>query len=218
MATAVNGLIDQAEEILQDSGNDRWSATEHLAWLNFGQKAIVRHKPDAYPVKAAVQLASGLWQALPSASSLLLDATMNMGTDGSTVGVPISLVDRKWMDTALPTWTTETASTTVKHVIYDPKTQPKAYMVYPQSDGTNYIEIVTSDIPADASAGGNITLGDEYAEALLDYMLFRAYSRDADYVENAQRAAYYWQSFLMNIGDWDRMETLMHPKKGQEAE
>lgn len=218
MATAVNDLVDSAEEVLQDSGNERYSVAELVSWLNFGQKAVVRLKPDAYPSRDAVQLSAGLWQSLPSGSVLLLDATMNMGTDGSTEGTPITIVDRKWMDGALPTWTTETAATTVKHVIYDSKTQPKAYMVYPQSDGTNYIEIVTSALPADAAVDGNITLGDEYAEALLDYILYRAYSRDADYVENGQRALAYWQSFLMNIGEWDRMEMFMNPKKGQGAE
>lgn len=218
MATAVNDLVDAAEEVLGDSSNERYAAAELIGWMNFGAKAIIRLKPDANPNRQSVNLTAGLWSSLPSGATLLLDVTMNMGTDGSTEGTPITIVDRKWIDAALPTWTTETAATTVKHVIYDPKTNPKEFAVYPQSDGTNYIEIVTSDIPTTMAAEGNISIGDEYAEALIDYMLYRAYSRDADYVENANRAVAYWQSFLMNIGEWDRMEEFMNPKKGQGAD
>lgn len=216
MATTAQSIIDKAEEILQDASNDRYSEAELLAWLNFGQKAIVREKPDANPVRESVLLTSGLWQSLPTTGILLLDVTMNMGTDGTSPGTPIILVDRKWIDTALPTWTVASASDEVKHLIYDPKSQPKSFMVYPQSTGSNYIEIVTAKLPADVAAiGNNITIGDEYAEALLDYVLFRAYTRDAEYRQNADRAIAHWQSFLMILGKLDEVELLLHPKKGQ---
>lgn len=218
MSTTAQSIIDQAELILMDSSNTHWGEDELLAWLNYGQKVIVREKPDANTVKEAVNLSSGIWQTLPADRLFLIDVTDNMGTDGSTRGSPITVVDRKWIDTALPTWTTEDAATTVKNVVYDPKTQPKAYAVYPQSDGTNYIEIVCSSIPSDVAAiGNNINLDDEYAEALMDYILARAFSKDADYVENAQRAQQHWSYFLMAIGKMDMNELDLNPKRGQGA-
>lgn len=218
MATAVNTLIDSAEEILQDPSNDKWSAAELLAWLNYGQWAVVREKPDAYPVRSVIALAStngGLWQTFPAASILLLDVLCNCSSDGSTKGAPVTVVDRKWIDTAVPDWTTATATTTIKHIIYDPKTQPKAFMVYPPAAASSYIEVVTADLPAAASAGGNITLDDEYAEMLLDYILFRAYSRDADYAANSEKAIAHYQNFLMLLGKLNTSEIDLHPKKRQ---
>lgn len=215
MAITAQSIIDQAEEILQDESNDKWGETDLLGWLNVGQRAIVREKPDANSVREAVLLASGLWQSLPSTGVLLLGTTMNMGTDGATPGVPVTLVERKWMDAVMPTWTTATASATTEHVIYDKDQHPKEFMVYPQSDGTGYIEVFTSKIPADILIAAVISVGDEFAEGLLDYVLFRAFSRDADYVENAQRAIHHWQSFGMIVGRIEANEQENPAKKGQ---
>lgn len=209
-------IVDQAEEILQDSSNTRWSSNELLAWLNQGQRVIVREKPDAYNEIVSKLLSAGLWQTLPDGAIVLIDAFCNMGTTGTTRGAPVTVVDRKWMDTSLPTWTTETASTTVKHVIYDPIRAPKRFLVYPASPGTNYIEILVASNPtAVASVSNSITLGDEYADALLDYILFRAFSRDADYVINAERAIAHYTAFMTTIGKLDQMEMLVNAKRGQ---
>jgi len=210
-----SAIVNQAEEILLDSGNDKWSAAELLAWLNMGQRAIVREDPTAYTTRQAVLIASGLWQSLPTAAMLLMGVTMNMGTTGTTPGVPVTLVERKWMDAVLPTWTTTTASATTEHVIYDPAQHPTEFMVYPKGTGTGYIEIITSDRPADIIISASILVADEYAEALLDYTLFRAFSRDADYVENAQRAIAHWQNFALVIGKLDQVGSANEAKKGQ---
>lgn len=216
MATTTASIINNAETILQDSGNDRYAAAELLIWLNYGQIEIVRAKPDANPSRAQVQLSSGIWQSLPSGSTILLDVSMNMGTDGSTRGTPVTLVERKWIDAALPGWTTASAKSKTTHVIYDPKTNPTEYMVYPPSNGNGYIEIVTAALPSDAAIDGDISIGDEFAPVLLDYILYRAYSKDSDYVENAQRAVAHYQSFLSAIDRLDMVELLMYPKKVQE--
>jgi hypothetical protein len=134
--------------------------------------------------------------------------------DYSTPGVPITVVDRKWMDTAIPGWTLETASTAIKHVIYDPKTNPKKFMVYPPSNGAGYIEIVTTKLPTEVGAvSNNITLSDEYADALIDFMMFRGYSKDADYALSADRAVAHYNVFLTRLGKADAVEAMMNPKK-----
>jgi hypothetical protein len=211
-----SAIIDQAEEILQDTSNDKWSAADLLGWLNMGQRAIVREKPTTYVVRTALALTSGLYTSLPAAAFLLLGVSMNLGlTPGITPGVPITLVERKWMDATLPSWTSATASATTEHVIYDPDVNPLEFSVYPQSTGTGFIEVVTANRPADILSSASILVGDEYAEALLDYVLFRAFSRDADYVENSQRAVAHWQSFLMVVGKLDQKTLENIAKKGQ---
>lgn len=58
---------------------------------------------------------------------------------------------------------------------------------------------------------GIITLDDIYANALLDYILYRAYSKDADYAGNAQRAIAAYEAFLRSIGKLDTRERLNNP-------
>lgn len=58
---------------------------------------------------------------------------------------------------------------------------------------------------------GTITLDDIYANALLDYILYRAYSKDADYAGNSQRAISAYTAFLRSIGKMDQKETMDNP-------
>lgn len=210
-----SAIIDQAEEILQDSSNDRWDAADLLGWLNMGQRAVVREKPTTYAVRSSVALTAGLYTSLPTAAFLLLGVTMNMGVGGATPGAPITLVERKWIDAALPTWPTVAANAVTEHVIYDPDVNPLEFSVYPKATGTASIEVITANRPADILISASILVGDEYAEALLDYVLFRAFSKDADYVENSQRAIAHWQNFLMVVGKLDQKTLENIAKKGQ---
>jgi hypothetical protein len=45
-----------------------------------------------------------------------------------------------------------------------------------------------------------ITLDDIFANAILDFILYRAYSKDADYAANAGRAQGHYQAFLNSLG------------------
>ena len=217
MSTAAGGILDKAEIILKDSSNLRWSAAELLDWLIEAQGQIVLLKPDANAVQEAVVLSSGTLQSLPATSTQLIDVTYNMGlTPGTTYGDAISLVDRGIMDACYPGWQTESSSTTVNHVIYDPVKLPKKFWVYPQSPGTNYIQIITAKIPATvADAAAAINLADEYVPALMDWILFRAFSKDAEYNPSVERALAHLDSFRQQLGIRDKMEDKMAPQSTQ---
>lgn len=214
MATAASTIMDRAEYILKDAGNDRWTEAELLIWLNEGQRAIVLVKPDANATMEAVQMSSGTEQSLPTSAIQLLDATYNMGTDGSTVGDAVTIVDRGIMDACYPGWQNETAATTIKHVIYDPVKLPKKYWIYPQSDGTNYLQIITGKLPSDVAAKeNNINLDDEYVPALMEWILYRAFSKDAEYNETSERALMHLDSFQTLLGVREESEQRFAPRR-----
>jgi len=199
MAVAVNDLIDKAEIILQDTGNTRWTAAELINWGSAGQVAIVREVPTAKTSHTAVQLAAGSKQSVPSGAIELIDVFRNMGIDGTTVGDAITYVDKAFMDAFKPDWHSATASTTVKHYLYD-LNNPKVFWVYPKSDGTNYVDMVTSINPTALAADGDIDLADEYEIALLDYILFRAYQKDSSHTPQDARILGHYKAFLASLG------------------
>jgi hypothetical protein len=211
MAIAVNTLIDNCEAILQDSTNVRWSAADLIIYLNYGQKEIVRLKPDAYVVKASTQLAAESYQSLPTGGIKLIDIPRYMGTDGTTLGDAIQLIDMKILNNRNPAWHEDTAAAQPTYWMYD-QNNPKNFWVYPKNTGTGYVDIVYNGVPTDAAVDGNITLGDEYVVPLTYFILHMAYLRDADASPaNADLAIAYQQAFLNSLGLADQKEAEEDP-------
>lgn len=231
MTVAVADIYGEAaESFLHDTGYDRWDEDEHLDNINGGQRMTVFLKPDANTVNDVYQLSEGTKQSLPDGSASfqnpdsetlaagiqLLDVIRNMGTDGATPGDGIVIVDRAIMDLSNPGWHSDTASATVQNYVFSEK-DPKHFYVYPPqpSSGQGWAEIAFSALVADiASTSGNISLGDEYREALLYYDLFRCYLKDSGESRfAAERATYFWNMFVTTLGRRDLIQKDVSPNK-----
>jgi hypothetical protein len=217
MATlTAQNLIDRVNDTLQDSTNVRWPTAELLRYLNDGQREIVLLRPDASVATDAVQLtANETKQSLPAAGIRLLDVIRNMGSTGSAPGISVRLISREVLDAQLPTWHSDPGQATVKHFMFDSR-NPKVYYVYPRVHATTpvYVELVYSSSPADVAAANNtITLDDIYANALIDFMLYRAYSKDAEYAANSGYAQQHYQSFLTSLGLKGQTDQQVNPNQ-----
>jgi hypothetical protein len=210
----VEDIIDRAAILLHDNQtNVRWpKATEQLGWANDAQRMIVLLKPDSYTQNEAVRMDSGSLQSIPASGLMLLDIICNMGTDGETPGKIVRRIDRRELDDQIPNWHLDSgAVAAVDHWVFDIR-DPKRFYVYPPSDGTGYLRQVYSSSPTViASISGVITLDDIYSVAILDYIMFRSYSKDVDYAVNAAWAQFYWNSFLQSIGRMDLVEAKNNP-------
>lgn len=197
----VQSIVDKAEILLQDTTNVRWSASELLDWLNDGQREVVLHKPEASAKNIAVALtANSTKQTIPSDGVSFIRLTRNMGANGLTPGRAIRIVSREVLDAGVPDWHSEAAAGHIKHYTFDPL-DPKTFYCYPKAPATaHYVEMVYSAAPANASLNGAISIDDIYSNALLDYVMFRAYSKDAEYAQNGQLAVAYYTSFANSVG------------------
>lgn len=195
-AITVASLLNRAAVILQDPTNIRWPQTELLDWVNDGQREIALYKPNAFVKNTSVQLVAGTKQTIPADGVSLVDVTRNMGTNGATPGVAIRVVTREILDSQLRDWHSSAASATVRHYVYTPL-DPKTFYVYPPqpTSGQNQVEVVYAANPTDTTLVGTITLDDVYLTALLAYVLYRAYTKDAEYANNAQVAQAYYAQF-----------------------
>lgn len=219
MSVAVNDIIDRAETILQDTTNTTWPALELIDWLNAGQIEIVLLKPEASVTnEAMVLVVSETKQSLPTTGIQLLDVVRNMGTDGLVPGDAIRLIKRKILDEQLPAWHSEAGNAVVKHFMFDDR-DPKHFYVYPPQPAATpgYVEVIYSSAPTTIAAGGDISIDDVYANALLDYILYRAYSKDADYAANNQRALGHYQAFQQSMRAKDAAELLNDPENEARA-
>lgn len=199
MAITAKSLIDKASVQLLDTSNKRWTRAELLGWLNDGQRYITVVKPASCSVTDSVQLAAGARQMIPAWGYQLLDVTRNLGTDSATPGASIRIISREVLEGYDMSWTAAPPSTVVQNYTYNPQEQAVFY-VYPPSTGTNYVEITYSTLPADITdETGPITLADAFATILLDYVLFRAQSKDGEQSIGAAQAKLYFDSFTMAL-------------------
>lgn len=229
MSIATSKILGDASKILRDEGTTkRWTDSELLTWLNYGQKAVCILKPDAYIVTKSMLLSEGTKQSLPDGTSafqdpegsdlpagdLLIDISRNMGSDGLTVGRSISLVDVDLMDQFNPDWHFADDGEAVIHFMYD-ESMPKIFWnTPPVAADSVWVEITYAATPPDATALGNIILSDKFEAPLLDYILYRAYSKDATNPASATRASAYFQVFKEGIIEIAGVERMTDPNVG----
>jgi hypothetical protein len=109
----------------------------------------------------------------------------------------------------------ETGAATIRHYIFDAR-NPKNFYVYPKPSSAIYLEVVYSVAPTDVTesggtVSGNLALDDIYSNAVLDFILYRAYSKDAEYAQNAQRAAAHFQQFTTSVGARTATDGAVNP-------
>lgn len=213
MSTTARSIIERAQAQLQDAAGVRWPATELLGWLNDGQREVVILKPNSHVKNIAVRLASGTKQSLPTDGVQLIDVVRNMGADGNTPGRAIRIVMREILDAQVPNWHIATAAVEVKHYVYS-LLDPKNFYVYPPQPAANqgYVEMVYGAAPADATLNGPITLDDIYQNVLVDYILYRAYSKDTEYAADQNRAATHQNAYIAALTGKAKVEVGGEPQ------
>lgn len=205
-------VVDKVQVILQDTTGVRWPDSELLDWLNDGQREIVLYKPNAFIKNLAVRMAGGTKQSLPADGVQLIDVVRNMGTNGNTPGRAVRITMREVLDSQLPDWHSETPSSVVKHYVYS-LLDPKNFYVYPPQPaaGQGYVELVYGASPTDTTLGGTITLDDIYQNVLVDYILYRAYSKDTEYAADQNRAATHQNAYIAALTGKAKVEVGANP-------
>lgn len=204
-------IIARVTDILQDKTNVRWTEAELIQWINDAQREVVMYRPEAYSVNTTFQLASNQTkQTLPAAAMRLLDVIRNMG-NGATAGRAIRLIQREILDAQRPDWHSDTASSEIKHYMFDSR-DPRSFYVYPKPASSTYIELLYTAIPAAiTNSSGTLTVRDDFLNSLVDYVCFRAYTKDAEYAANGQRAVAHYQAFATAMGIKSQVDVAFGP-------
>lgn len=192
-------VINRVRVLLNDDGT-RWPNTELFYWISDAQRLITLVRPDATSAAEVVSLVAGTKQSIPATSFRLLDILHNIGADGTTIGRSIKLTDRDQLETQDPYWQTKTQKSEVRQYIYDPRV-PATFYVTPPVKVNTKVEIVTQKAPTDiATTNDNLALMDIYFETVVNYVMYRAYSKDNEYAANSANANNYLQLVLTTLG------------------
>lgn len=210
-------IMARAGVLLNDEEHVRWRLPELADWINEAVRAIILAKPSAHSESRIVQLAAGTLQALPTEGADTPLALVRLVRNVRSTEPPfdsgriITPVARDTLDATEPYWH-ERGYTPfrkeVRHYVYD-EANPLEFYVYPGNDGTGYVEMVLATCPPPLTAPSapddpeawtaDVGLPEPYSVPILDYVLFRAQSKDDD-SGNAGRAMTHFQMFAQAIG------------------
>lgn len=215
MTTAAS-IVLRAQTALQDASGVRWPATELVGHLNDGQRELSRLRPDLTAALRTLTLVEGFYHALPAEYAALISIPNN--TTGTRKR--ITKVDLMQLDAVDPAWRNKTPAATVLHFMHDMR-DPRSFYVYPPVAAGTQVTAAVSEYPTDVPAptgatsttvSGNVAFTDQWADALLNFVLYKAYSKDAEFGGNAQLAASYLGLFNAAVGSQLQSATAVASK------
>ena len=218
-ATTVGEILRRVRIILQEITQDgiRWKNDELLGWLNESYQAIVAIKPDASSVNTVMDCVPGTRQQIPANGHRLLDVIRNTAVDAN--GYSVMRISRSALDATRRAWHNEKPSATIEQYVFD-ENDPERFYVYPPATADAKLEITYSTIlqshevdQATTESVESIRVNDTYAPALVDYILARAYSKDAESQANLQRAQMHSGSFINMLGAEAQAGAAFSPNK-----
>lgn len=225
MSVNAKATLDRARRIIQDEQNVRWPLAELRLWLNDSLREIALLKPTAFSKSVVLPLVAGTYQRQDDIVRVL-HVSRNLKSNRESprdAGRAIRAVDRDMLDAQNPDWHDPHRTRPRKeasNVCFD-ENEPMAFYVYPPNDGTGFVEAIVSRIPTGVPAPTDpadvenidaydvaIDISDIYSNVVLDYILYRSYSKDAQFSGSAQRAAAYYQAFSGALGAGSQGEAV----------
>jgi hypothetical protein len=200
MAQTVGAVIERAKTILQEQGTGiRWKDGELIEWLNEAYVAVAEQRPDAHSKNDTLELQKGARQTIPSDGARLEE--LYATSDGHA----IRPMDRPDLDQLRPGWQAEASTTEIEFYLLDPR-NPESFWVYPPAENGTKVEgsyVKTPEQHAteslDEVRDDALSVDDRYAVALTDYVLYRAFAKDAEGQANRSRSQAHYQAFARSL-------------------
>jgi hypothetical protein len=201
MAT-VAPIINNVKTVLQEITADgiRWNNVELVGWLNEFYQAAVQIKPEAFSVSESLSLVEGTKQDIPTSGLRLLDVIRN------ATGMAITVTTRRALDSTRRSWHADQASSSIEQFTFD-ELSPTRFYVHPPAIAGTSVDILYSAVPEGHNATLDLAvvglesfkLNAAYVPVATDYILYRAFSKDAEHAPNLQRAQMHYQSYMQQM-------------------
>ncbi len=207
-------IIKRVNTLLVDSTFTRWTKQELLDYYNDATKAIVLVRPSAHTKNVQFNCAAGTKQSLPADALRLIEVLRN--ADGKV----IRFVPRRALDDSYPDWHAGKDGTSVAAYTYDDR-DPKNFYLYPGPAAAVKVDVIYSVAPQskelvdveNSQTPALADLDDIYINPLIDFMLYRCFSKDAEYAANGTRADRHYNAFLLQIDDKTKADTSMEARQ-----
>lgn len=197
MTTRVTILINDVKKTLQETEEEgvRWTNEELIEYLNGACRFLIEYAPEAFADNSEFECAVGTRQEIPVNAARVLSIVRNLEGRKS----PVTNTDRSTLDSMRPYWHSENPTNQQELYFVDDR-DSKRFYVYPPAKDKSLLEIICAMEPKrhiTKEAQDNESLlqvNDRYVPALMNYILHRAYDKDADTSGNFSRSQTYLQN------------------------
>lgn len=203
MTTTVTTVINSVKVTLQETTEEgvRWTNAELVDYLNDACRFLAENEPDAFADNSEFECVSGTRQELPINATRLIDVVRNL--EGKKH--PVFSSDKATLNTARPNWHSENP-TNQQELFFSDDRDPKRFYVYPPAMVGSLLEIVCTLDPRihltkEAQDKSSLMqMNDRYVPAVMNFILFRAFDKDADAAGNFSRAQNYLRNAYTSLG------------------
>lgn len=214
MSALTQEVIDAVTDVTKDYDRVRFTLAEMSRWMNHAAGQIATIHPRAASQYLQLTLGAGSRQDLRTIDSTkkwirLHELVCNV-TGSDPTGDTIRQVARPIRDNAFKTWRSTASASAVKEYSLDER-EPFTFDVYPPiAAGTKVLALasIRPDAFCELDGVGTaladtseiVPLADGYEIPVIDYTLFRLFSKDANDQSYQARAAMHLQAFQLAMG------------------
>ncbi|UXD25310.1 hypothetical protein FORC065_2506 [Yersinia enterocolitica] len=189
-------IMGRVNTQLKDTAWLRWPLAELCDYYNDAVRAVILARPDAGANSEVLTATPGTRQVLPEGAIRLIDLVRVVG------GRALRPVPREVLDSQYPDWHQMTGP--VECYSYNELT-PNLYYLFPGAPQSMGIEAVVARVPAavaidDLAEVTPVPLDALYVNPLVDWILFRAFSKDGEAGANLNLAMQHYHAFSDQLG------------------
>lgn len=185
----------------------RWTVDELAEYLTGAIAQVASLKPTLFTTFVPIRLAPGAVQSVPAEYSELIDVLYNLNADGSQG----EFISQGSFSAARALGRPSCASRADEYTV-------RSYSVHPENDTYFYVDPPAPQVspmpavwalvqlapnvitgPTDEVIMANTT-PETYREALKDWMLYRAFSKDSESSDSFQKAQAHYKAFMQFVG------------------
>lgn len=208
MATAQT-IITEVRRIIHDENvTYRWADAELLDYLNAGIRQTIAFVPEANTVESVEDTGTSriARQSLPTGGIKFIKVSRNYADDGTTPQGVVRYAEKDALDTYDPDWEYDTTikadgANYFEHFCHDSR-EPTVYYLYPPPAADNKrVAVVYSAIPTELTlVADDYPLADEYINAAVQYVVYRALTKEARETLPSDYRQDLWQNYLAALG------------------
>lgn len=222
----VQSVIDEVRRVIHDENTPfRWGDAELIDYINAGNRQTVTILPDANTIETIVDTLTSrvARQSLPAGGIKFIKVARNYADDGTTPQGNVRFVEKDALDTFDPEWEYVSGKADgdnyFEHYCHDGR-EGAVYYLYPAPAADNKrLAVVHSAVPTTMTVvGDTLPLADEFINAIVQYVIFRALTKESrDTLPDAFQQDL-WQNYLTALGLKKEAEKEVSPTNNRPPE